>query len=99
MDVFPVRRESYSYGAAFQLFIEGAEMAQAPAGAGAAYARAVALFDGNNAEELAAARAQWKELKDLGFAPTYWQQGAGAGKRNPEPAPKFYSWINLNFGL
>ena len=74
--MFPVRRESYSYGAAFQLFVEGAQVAPALAEAGAAYARAVALFDGNNAEELAAARAQWKELKDLGFALTYWQQGA-----------------------
>ena len=51
-------------------------MAPALAGAGAAYARAVALFDGNNEDELAAARTQWKELKDLGFALTYWQQGA-----------------------
>ena len=63
-------------GAALRLFIEGAEMAPALAEAGAAYARAVALFDGNDAEELAAARAQWKGLKDLGFALTYWQQTA-----------------------
>jgi DNA polymerase-3 subunit chi len=63
-------------GAAFRLFVERAQMAPALAEAGAAYARAVALFDGNNAEELAAARAQWKELKDLGFALTYWQQSA-----------------------
>jgi DNA polymerase-3 subunit chi len=61
-------------GAAFRLFIEGAQMA--PALAGAAYVRAVALFDGNNADELAAARAQWKELKGLGFALTYWQKSA-----------------------
>ena len=54
-------------GAALRLFVEGAEMAPALAEAGAAYARAVALFDGNNAEELAAARAQWKELKDRGL--------------------------------
>ncbi len=63
-------------GAAFRLFIEGAEMASALAGDGAAYARAVALFDGNNEHELAAARAQWKELKEQSFAMTYWQQGA-----------------------
>ena len=63
-------------GAAFRLFIEGAEMAPALAEAGPAYARVVAVFDGNNAEELAAARAQWKGLKDLGFALTYWQQTA-----------------------
>jgi DNA polymerase-3 subunit chi len=62
--------------AALRLFVEGAQMAPALAEAGAAYTRAVALFDGNNAEELATARAQWKELKDLGFALTYWQQGA-----------------------
>jgi DNA polymerase-3 subunit chi len=74
--VFPVRRESYSYDAALRLFIEGAEMAPAFAEAGAAYARWVALFDGNNADELALTRAQWKELKDLGFALTYCQQGA-----------------------
>jgi DNA polymerase III subunit chi len=74
--VFPVRRESYSYGAAFQLFVEGAEMAPALAEASVAYARALALFDGNYTEELALARAQWIELKDLGFAVTYWQQGA-----------------------
>lgn len=40
-------------------------MAPALAEAGAAYARAVALFDGSNAEELAAARAQWKKLKSF----------------------------------
>jgi hypothetical protein len=74
--VFPVRRESYSYGAAFQLFVEGAEMAPTLAGPGAANARAVAFFDGNNEDELAFTRAQWKELKGLGFAVTYWQQGA-----------------------
>ena len=38
-------------GAAFRLFIEGAEMAPALAEAGAAYARVVAVFDGNNVEE------------------------------------------------
>ena len=45
-------------------------------GDGAAYVRVVALFDGNPAEEVALARAQWKELKDLGFALAYWRQGA-----------------------
>jgi DNA polymerase-3 subunit chi len=63
-------------GAALRLFVEGAEMAPALSEPGSAYARAVALFDGNNEDDLALARAQWKELKDLGFAVTYWQQGA-----------------------
>src|SRR5450631_616674 len=62
-------------GAAVRLFVEGAEMGPALADASAAYARAVALFDGHNPEELAAARAQWKELKSLGFSAAYWQQG------------------------
>lgn len=63
-------------GAALRLFVEGAEMTRALAEPGAAYARAIALFDGNNEEELTLARDQWKQLKDLGFALTYWQQGA-----------------------
>jgi len=62
-------------GAAIRLFVEGAEISPALAGPGAGYARAVALFDGANGEELAVARAQWKELKEQGFALTYWQQG------------------------
>ncbi|HUI19726.1 MAG TPA: DNA polymerase III subunit chi [Methylocella sp.] len=61
-------------GAALRLFIEGALMAPALADKDAAYARAISLFDGNNEDELALARAQWKELKCEGFAVTYWQQ-------------------------
>ncbi len=60
-------------GAAVRFFVEGAPMAEVLAQPGA-YVRAIAVFDGNNDEELAAARLQWKELKDLGFALTYWQQ-------------------------
>jgi|GEM_PF-5611438 len=44
--------------------------------------RGCPLFDGNPAEEVALARAQWKELKDLGFALTYWQQGANGPWEN-----------------
>jgi DNA polymerase III subunit chi len=62
-------------GAALRLFVEGTQIAPALAGPGAGYARAVALFDGANSEELAIARSQWKELKEQGFAVTYWQQG------------------------
>ncbi len=63
-------------GAKLRLFVEGAQMTPALVGEGATYTRIVALFDGNNEDELALARAQWTELKDLGFAVTYWQQGA-----------------------
>jgi DNA polymerase III subunit chi len=62
-------------GAALRLFVEGAEIAPALTTSGANYTRAVALFDGRDAEELALARAQWKELSKRGFAATYWQQG------------------------
>jgi len=62
-------------GAALRLFVEGVDMTKALAGADPAYVRAIALFDGNNEEELTLARDQWKKLKDLGFALTYWQQG------------------------
>jgi DNA polymerase III subunit chi len=62
-------------GAALRLFVEGAEIAPALTASGANYTRAVALFDGRDAEELALARAQWKELSERGFAATYWQQG------------------------
>ncbi len=62
-------------GAALRLFVEGVDMTKALAGADPAYVRAIALFDGNNEDELLLARDQWKKLKDLGFTLTYWQQG------------------------
>ncbi|MCI0468133.1 MAG: DNA polymerase III subunit chi [Beijerinckiaceae bacterium] len=62
-------------GAALRLFVEGAEIASALTASGTAYARAVMLFDGSNAEETANARAQWKTLKDMALPVTYWQQG------------------------
>lgn len=47
----------------------GAEKAPDFAEIEAAYASTAALFDGNNGEELAPARAQLKEPKDLGNYP------------------------------
>ena len=62
-------------GAALRLLVEGAKIGPALINeSDENYARVVALFDGNNAEELSHARAQWKELRELGFAATYWQQ-------------------------
>ena len=37
-------------------------------------ARAVFLFDGNDPDALAKARADWKRVKSKGLAATYWQQ-------------------------
>ena len=52
-----------------RFLIEGAPV---PADA-SAYQRIVLLFDGEDAEAVAAARAQWSEAKAKGFAATYWQ--------------------------
>lgn len=38
------------------------------------YERIVVLFDGADAEALAAARAQWQQAKAQGFEVTYWQR-------------------------
>ncbi len=38
------------------------------------FERCAVLFDGNNEAALAAARAQWQDLKDACHALTYWQQ-------------------------
>ena len=39
----------------------------------ATYQRLVLLFDGDDEEAVAAARAQWTEVKAKGFEATYWQ--------------------------
>ena len=41
------------------------------------YERGVLLFDGHDEEQLVAARAQWKVLREAGHAVTYWQQAPG----------------------
>jgi DNA polymerase III subunit chi len=37
------------------------------------------LFDGNDPDQLGAARAQWKTLKGQGVSITYWQQNERGG--------------------
>jgi len=63
-------------GAVLRLFVEGAEIVPSLTVSGARYSRVVAVFDGRDAEELALARARWKEVRGLGYAASYWQQGA-----------------------
>jgi DNA polymerase-3 subunit chi len=60
-------------GAAVRFLIEGAEVAPILA-CNEAYERLMLLFDGNDAEALAAARAQWSHLKTSGHALSYYQQ-------------------------
>ena len=55
-------------GAAVRFLIEGAPM---PADA-ASYERIVLMFDGEDDEAVAAARAHWTDFKAKGFDVTYW---------------------------
>jgi len=43
------------------------------------FARCLDLFDGADAEAVAAARARWAEYKSRGFTVTYFQQTTGGG--------------------
>jgi DNA polymerase III subunit chi len=56
-------------GATVRFLIDGVPM---PADA-ESYDRIVLLFDGEDDDALAAARAHWNEAKTQGFAVTYWQ--------------------------
>ena len=56
-------------GANVRFLIDGAPV---PPDA-ASYQRIVLLFDGDDDEALAAARAHWTEVKAQGFEATYWQ--------------------------
>ncbi len=56
-------------GAQIRFLIDGAPV---PADA-AAYQRIVLLFDGEDADAVAAARERWTEAKGAGFEATYWQ--------------------------
>jgi DNA polymerase-3 subunit chi len=49
-------------------------LVDAPAANLAAYTRVFDLFDGNNEEAVAAARARWKAAKAAGHGITYWKQ-------------------------
>jgi len=48
-------------------------------GGAEAYERMILLFDGNDEEELAFARNEWKQLKAAGRDLSYWKQGTAGG--------------------
>lgn len=52
------------------------------------YARAILIFDGTDSEALAQARQQWKDLRELGIAMTYFEQRENGGwdKKFEQPA-------------
>ncbi len=66
-------------GATVRFLIDRAPMPADPQN----YQRVVMVFDGEDEEAVAAARAQWSEAKSRGFEATYWQtdeQGRWAKK-------------------
>ena len=56
-------------GATVRFLLDGAPMPEDAA----AYQRIVLLFDGDDPDAVAAARARWSEAKTRGFEATYWQ--------------------------
>ncbi len=58
-------------GAGVRFLVDGAEPATYEG-----FARMIFLFDGNNTDAVAQARAQWKAAKAAGCGVTYWQQNA-----------------------
>jgi DNA polymerase III subunit chi len=56
-------------GAGVRFLVEGADPARYEG-----FVRMVFLFDGNDAEAISRARAQWKAAKAAGCGVTYWQQ-------------------------
>lgn len=57
-------------GSAIRFLAEGAELPGDMAG----YERVAILFDGNDDQALAAAREQWRAVREGGHQATYWQQ-------------------------
>ncbi len=78
--VFLTTSEETPNGAQARFFIDGAPITPFLATDGAsAYERLIVLFDGADAQRLAAARAQWKDLKDRGQTLSYWRQSEAGG--------------------
>jgi DNA polymerase-3 subunit chi len=61
-------------GAKALFLVDGAE-----AGDLAGFERCVMIFDGQDEDSVARARAQWTKLRSMGHPVAYWRQGAQAG--------------------
>jgi DNA polymerase-3 subunit chi len=61
--------EGNANGAAVRFLVDGAPLPEDAAG----YERIVLMFDGEDDEAVAQARAQWSAAKAKGFDATYWQ--------------------------
>ena len=58
-----------------EIRLAGAEAAEADA----AFDLALLLFDGRDESSLALARAEWRRLKDMGSAISYWRESDEGG--------------------
>lgn len=57
-------------GAEMRFLVDGAPLPEDPS----AYQRLAVLFDGNDEDALATARAMWRIARDQGHETTYWQE-------------------------
>jgi len=60
--------------ATVRFLVEGAQVLSALQASPDSYDRAILMFDGNDPEQLADARLQWKALKAAGLDCQYWKQ-------------------------
>jgi len=66
-------------GARFLFLLEGAASARLDR-----FDRVLDLFDGGDAEAVAAARGRWRAAKEAGHALTYWKQGSRGWEKAAE---------------
>ncbi|MBM3609118.1 MAG: DNA polymerase III subunit chi [Alphaproteobacteria bacterium] len=71
-----------------RFYVAGAWIDPQNFASGDQYSRAVLMFDGRDGEMLERARTQWKELRGLGLAMTYFEQREDGGwsKKFEQPA-------------
>lgn len=68
-------------GATCMMSIDGAEVTAEEV---TALERVCVLFDGNTAEALATARAQWRSLKEAGVTAEYWSEESGSWEKKAQ---------------
>lgn len=70
-------------GAKGLILLDGAEPAEAEFGQ---LERVWILFDGNDQDQVARARGQWKRITDAGYAAQYWSEDSGKWEKKAEKA-------------
>ena len=73
--------EGLANGATCVMSVDGAPVSADEVGA---LDRVCILFEGNDPEQLATARSQWKQLKDAGAAAQYWSEESGRWEKKVE---------------